>query len=196
MTRIPADEPSDEVLVQRAASGDEQAIEILYERYADSLFAFIYHHLDGDRPDVEDIWQETLAAAFRSLGSYRGQAHFFTWLCSIARHKIADHLHRQRMCPAEQFSDVPEPRLSVLVAGGPLPEEVLMNRANRVRVVEALARVSQNYRLALIARYGDGLGVEEVATLIGRTYKATESLLSRARSALREAIGELEEESR
>ncbi|MCJ7738231.1 MAG: RNA polymerase sigma factor [Anaerolineae bacterium] len=193
---MPTHELGDLGLAQRVAAGDEQALEMLYERYADSLFAFVVHQLAGPRQNAEDIWQDSLVAAFQSIGSYRGQARFFTWLCGIARHKIIDHLRRQRRSPVEQFSDLPEPRLSALIAAGPLPEEIVANRANRVRVVEALACLPQSYRTALTARYADGLNVGEVAAQIGRNYKATESLLSRARAAFRSVMRKLEEESR
>src|SRR3974390_2228031 len=82
-------------LARRVADGDESALSALYERHAESLFAFVCHHLDGARPDAEELWQDTLAAAVRALPSYRGQSRFFSWLCSIARNKIADHCRRQ-----------------------------------------------------------------------------------------------------
>ena len=53
----------DLTLARQVTDGDETAIEAFYARYADSLFAFIYHHIDESHPDAEDVWQDTLLAA-------------------------------------------------------------------------------------------------------------------------------------
>jgi RNA polymerase sigma-70 factor (ECF subfamily) len=70
----------------------------------------------------------------------------------------------------------------------PLPEEVLSQKATCLRVVEVLGQLPPDYRAALSARYADGSSVEEVARLLAKSYKATESLLSRARAAFRAAL--------
>jgi RNA polymerase sigma factor (sigma-70 family) len=185
----------DLTLARQVADGDETALAAFYARYADPLFAFIYHHIDESHPDAEDVWQETLLAAINALPAYRGQSRLFTWLCGIARHKIADHLRRQGRSVAEVFSDVPEAELAALIGAGTLPEEVVVRRATRVRVVQALATLRDDYRTALVARYADEQSVDEVAHQLGRSYKATESLLSRARVAFQEALARLETES-
>jgi len=180
-------------LAQRIAAGDEAALAAFYERYADPLFAFIYHHVDERRTDAEELWQETLLAALHALPTYRGQAALFSWLCSIARHKIADYGRRRGHNAAELFSDLPEGLLAELTATTPLPEEVVMHKATRAHVIEALGTLTEDYRKALVARYAEEYSVDETARLLGRTYKATESLLARARTALREALTRLEE---
>jgi RNA polymerase sigma-70 factor (ECF subfamily) len=181
-------------LVRRIAAGEQAALAAFYERYADPLFAFIYHHLDRCRADAEDVWQETLLAAIRSASSYGGRSRLFTWLCAIARHKIADPLRRQGRAVAQPFADLPESRLSLLVALEPLPQELVENQAVRVRVVEALGLLNDEYRATLVARYVEGRPVDQVACSLGRSYKATESLLSRARAAMRQALARLEGE--
>ena len=185
----------DLALANQVVEGDEAALAAFYARHADSLFAFIYHHLDGARPDAEDIWQEALLAAVRALPTYRGQCRLFTWLCGIARHKIADHFRRHGWWLTDAFSDLPDMCLASLVSSGPLPEEVVTRRATRARVVQALALLPEDYQGALVARYADEHSVSEVAQMLGRTYKGTESLLSRARVAFRDALASLEEET-
>ena len=180
-------------LARQVASGDEAALRTFYERYADLLFAFVYHHLDGAHAEAEDIWQDTLLAAIQALPAYRGQSQLFTWLCGIAQHKIADYLRQQGRRATDVFSDLSEVRLSALVSDAPLPEELVMRRATRVRVVQALGLLNDDYQKALIARYADERSVQEVARMLGRTYKAAESLLARARDAFEEALASLEE---
>lgn len=184
----------DMALVQRAANGDENALKTIYERHADLLYAFVCHSLDGDRLEAEGIWMEALEAGIRTLSSYRGQSRFFSWLCSIARHKLADHWRsenrsRQHLCL------MPPENLTRMLDEGPLPDEIAGLRATRQRVVEVLGVLPRDYRVALVARYADGLSVEETAKLLGKSYKATESVLSRAKEAFRAALGgELEME--
>jgi len=188
------DTPDDLTLVRRAAAGDESALEKLYARSADPLFAFICHHLDGGSADAEDIWQDALMAGFRSLERYRGESRFSTWLCGIARRKIADHFRRHGGGGAVTFSEAPAEQLACLMDSQPLPEETLARRDTRIRVVEALAELPEDYRTALVSRYADRQSVDQVARALGRTYKATESLLSRARVAFRETLSAAEQE--
>jgi RNA polymerase sigma-70 factor (ECF subfamily) len=169
----------------------EDDLRILYDRHADMLFAFIYHHL-GRRDEAEEVWQETWLAAVRGIGTYRGKSGIFTWLCGIARHKITDHRRRKGLHDARVIN-APFEKLDM--AGGPIPEEVLTRRDVRLRVVEALAGLPDDYRAALVARYADESGVDEVARRLGKPYKAAESLLSRARAAFRSAFLALEEKN-
>jgi len=173
-------------LAQSVAEGDEAALTVLYEHYADPLFAFIYHHLDAQRADVEEIWSETWLAALRSIKSYRGQSRLFTWLCSLARHKIADYCRKQRR-HAQVFSTVPAELIEATMDDSPLPESILADRAIRSRVVETLMALPDDYRTALVAQYANEHSVDQIAQQLGRSYKATESLLSRARAAFRAA---------
>lgn len=180
-------------LAQRVAAGNEAAFALFYDRYADLLFAFVMHHLPGSRADAEDVWQEALVAGVRGVHAYRGEASLFTWLCSIARHKIADHLRLGSRPAADVFADLPEPQLAALRDTAPLPEEVALERSVQARVIEAVGALNDDYRIALLARYVQGESVSQVARRLGRSYKATESLLSRAREALRNTLIQMEE---
>jgi len=177
----------DRFLARRAAAGSEIALATLYDRYADPLFAFIIHRLSGNRSDAEDVFQETWLAALGSLRTYRGENRLFLWLCGIARHKIADHYPRREgagvVGPA-----ISGERLSALLDQAPLPEDFVDHLETRVLVVQAMALLPGEYREALLARYVDGQNVAEIAAQLGRSYKAAESLLARARARLREAL--------
>ena len=188
------DSADDLGLARRAGAGDESASAALYDRYADLLFAFIHHRLDESPRDVEEVWQETWLAAIRSLPGYRGESRLFTWLAAIARNKIADHCRRRGCRRIELLSDVSPARLAALMDKGPLPEDVVQRRATRAYVVQAMAALPEECRTALVARYADERSVGEVARLLGRSYKATESLLSRARTAFRVALAHVTEE--
>jgi RNA polymerase sigma-70 factor, ECF subfamily len=191
---VRVDGPEDPTLIQSAAAGDESSLAALYERYADVLFAFVCHRIAGERADAEDVFQETWLAALRSLASYRGQSAFFTWLCAIARNKIADAARRRRRHRTQSLDDLPESEIATLAEAGPLPDEILRREDVRLRVVRAMATLPDDYRIALTARYAGHCSVDEVARRLGKSLKATESVLSRARQALRDALVRAETE--
>lgn len=181
-------------LIKRAMAGDESAIVKLYAHYGDLLFAFVYHSVAELPIDPDEICQDTWLAALQSLARYRGQSRFFTWLCGVARHKITDCCRRCTHDPVKVFLSESGNSLSRLTDKGPLPEDILMQRATRLCVVEALAMLPEDYGIALIARYADGSSVDKVSQILNKSYKATESLLSRARKAFCQALVYLSED--
>lgn len=165
--------------------------------YGQSLFLYAYHRTGRDRAVAEDIRQETLLAAIQAIESYRGEVPLFGWLCGIARHKIADLLGSQRreslISPDfEKFEKGEEKLLAhwLFSKSELLPEEIVDRSETQAAVVEALWSLPADYREALISRYVREQSVEELAVKLGRSYKATESLLSRAREALRQKLKE------
>jgi RNA polymerase sigma-70 factor, ECF subfamily len=180
-----AERRDDLALARRATDGDEPALEQVYAQHADALFAFIVHQLGGDRQDAEDVWQDTWLAAIRSLSAFRGESRLFSWMCAIARRKIADRW-RGRQALREAGPD----RLDACPDGGAPPDAGLAARERHLRVIDALGSLPGEYRQALVARYVREQSVEDVAASLGRSYKATESLLARARRALRLVLQE------
>lgn len=172
---------NDRQLINAILQGDAGAVDVLYERYADPLYAFLWHRLGGKSSDVEDVWQESLIAAFQNLGSFHGDSAFFTWLCGIARHKLSDSV-RRRTDKNLSMDSLEETSSEIQVEGAH------DNHALYAQVVEALGMVPADYRQALQIRYAEDQPVWKVALRIHRGYKATESLLARARSAFREAF--------
>ncbi|MBA4384475.1 MAG: hypothetical protein C0410_07040 [Anaerolinea sp.] len=172
------------ILARRIATGNERAVEEFYDRYADSLYAFIYHHVNKE--DAEEIWQDCLLVSIRGIAGFNGKSKIYTWLCAIAHHKIADFFRRNNQSTEAIFSPLEE--TENLFDKSSLPEDLLQKKAVRIKVVNTLQLLPEEYRLALTARYADEIGVEEIAHQLGRSYKATESILSRARSAFKVAF--------
>jgi len=176
-------------IAREVAAGSDRALRDFFERHADALFAFIAHRSEASREDVEDLWQECLIAALAAIHTYRGDSALFTWLCGIARHKIADRARAPGTRREQPLEPGARP-LADAIDTGPLPEDLLQRADTRTAVVEALMTLPDAYRRALVARYVDEQPVAQVAVMLGHGYKATESLLSRAREALRRALDE------
>jgi RNA polymerase sigma-70 factor (ECF subfamily) len=178
----------DDIALARAvASGDAISLRSFFDAYADLLFAFLRHRMEGTRADVEDAWQETLAAAVRGIGSYRGESSLFCWMCGIARRKAADAARRAaRKAVEADAMDMP-PIAEVTF------DDAFAERADvRARVIEVLGGLPADQRTALVDRCVHHRKVPDIARRLGRSYKATESLLSRAREAFRAAWEERE----
>jgi len=166
-------------LVIRLRSGDESAFETFAEHYIAGLYRFALRRLDHDRELTKEIVQSTVCKVIEKLDSYRAEAPLFTWLCACCRNEIAAHFRRAGRRPkeVELVEDVPQEHA---------------DESDTTELVHAaLDRLPPTYARAMEWRYLDGLEVAEVAQRLALTYKAAESLLSRARSAFRDAYDEL-----
>ena len=181
----------EEVLLAKGLqAGERDAWGRLCALYADPLYLYAYHLTGGDRFAAEDLRQETLLAAAEGIGAYRGQAPLFAWLCGILRHKAIDLRRRAgRLSPLPAGAEISDPTY-------PPPEEVAEERECRARMVEILWSLPAEYRTALIFRYVEELPVAAVAERLNRSYKAAESLLARAREALRKGLLEVERDEK
>jgi RNA polymerase sigma-70 factor (ECF subfamily) len=132
--------------------------------------------------EAEEIFQETLLSASESWPTFSGRSSFFTWLCGIANHEIAD-FYRKKKIKTFLFSRFPF--LEELVSEALGPEEELLKGELRKEVKEVLGKLTEGYSLLLRLKYYQGLSMEEIAGKLGVSAKAVESRLSRARAAFR-----------
>ena len=174
----PPDAPERE-LVNRLRAGDEDAFEAFSEHYIAGLYRFALRRLDNDRELTKEIVQSTVCKVLEKLDGYRAEAPLFTWLCACCRNEIAAHFRRAGRRPRE-----------VELAGD--YAQVRPDDPETTELVHAaLDRISPANARAMEWRYLDGLEVADVAKRLGLTYKAAESLLSRARTAFRAAYEQL-----
>lgn len=136
----------------------------------------------GDQSEIEEIWQETLISASESWPTFSGKSSFFTWLCGIANHEIADFYRKKRI---KTFLFSHFPFLEEIVSEALGPEEELLEKEMRKEVKKVLDRLTEGYSLILRLKYYQSLSMEEIAKKLGMTTKAVESRLSRAREAFR-----------
>ena len=175
---------TDADLIRAVQSGDAAALDTLYRRYLPSVWRYAFARLRGDTAAVEDVVSETFLAAVRRIdrltpegGSVAG------WLIGIARHKIGDLWRRRRRV---QTGGTAEDRIEA-TPGGVDPASPIEAAETRARVAEVLDTLPDDQRAALEWKYVDKLSVREIADRMGRTEKAAEAVLYRARKAFREA---------
>jgi RNA polymerase sigma-70 factor (ECF subfamily) len=177
-------------LIRRLLEGDEGAFEEFFGEYFPRLFRFACARL-GNEDLAQEAVQAALVRAVQKLGTYRGEAALFTWLCAICRREIARVASERHVAGTELREDRPEIRAALEeladVAGGNPEQEA--QRSDLRRLVHAtLDHLPSRYGEALEWRYIDGLSVSEVAQRLGLGYKAAESLLTRAREAFKDGF--------
>ncbi len=191
-------EVSDRKLVKRLLAGDEEAFEEFFNGYFPRLYRFALTRLDSCPDAAEEIAQVTLIKVISKLGTYRGEARLFTWLCTFCRHEISAYWRRENRRPhqVDLIEEIPEIRATLetlMVASGGGPEETLQRKEIARLVQVTLDHLPPRYGDALEWKYIHGLTVKEIAELLEVGPKAAESLLTRARQAFREGFSALGE---
>ncbi|BBY22744.1 RNA polymerase sigma factor [Mycobacterium stomatepiae] len=156
-------------------SDARRALLALYDEALPVVYGYFARRC-GDRGAAEDLTSETFLAAMDVARRVEPPPVSIPWLLGVARHKLADHYRRG------------QDRLSVPVAEPPEPVEAADDwdaELDRMVAEAVLARLTEQHRVVLVLRYMDDCSVGECAELIGRTVRATEALLVRARRAFK-----------
>lgn len=175
----------DEELLSRVASGDPAAVRGLIARKLPRLLSLAGRML-GDQAEAEDVAQEAFLRVWRQAPKWRpGGARFDTWLHRVAMNLCYDRLRRRREVavadPPEQTDE------------GPGPDRGLRAMDTGRRVAQALLALPERQREAIVLCHYQELGNIEAAAVMGVSVEAVESLLGRARRALRAALIDLKE---
>jgi RNA polymerase sigma-70 factor (ECF subfamily) len=177
-------EASDGELICRVGEGDGGAFELLYRRYARSVFGLALRRL-GDRGRAEDAVQETFASIWRSARSYQPErGPGAPWLYTVARNAIVDRL-RQRTEPAAVAPDT--------AAGDPGPDDRAQTDWVAWRVHRALEELPDAERRVIELAYWGEMSQSEVANFLGIPLGTVKT---RTRSGLARLADLLDEELR
>lgn len=188
----------DRLLARRILAGDEEAFRRFFDEHYPRLYRFALNRMDGDEAAAEDVAQQTMIKALRSLRGYKAESQLHTWLCAICRNDIADWYrargrYEQRIVLAE---DQPAVRAAVESYRAPAADDPVecFRHAEAARLIQvALDLIPVKYGNALEWKYVEGLSSGEIADRLGIGYEAAQSLLARAKRAFAEAYNELGE---
>jgi RNA polymerase sigma-70 factor, ECF subfamily len=194
---VPIEEPADEMLVARAASGDDSAFEAIVERYQARVFRLACRLTS--ETEAPDVLQDTFLQVYRHLASFRGESQFRTWLYRIASNAALMHRRASSRRPSEPL-DVFLPRFDAEGRHAATPAELqvashadeLLDRqllADKAR--EVIARLPDVYRDAFVLRDLEEMPTEDVAQTLGVTPAAVRQRVHRARLMLRGFLSDL-----
>jgi RNA polymerase sigma-70 factor (ECF subfamily) len=170
-----------------AALADDRAFESWHRRTLPPVYAYLLSRCGGDVTLAEELTQETFIAAIDRRTRFDGRSDTITWLCGIARHKLADHF---RSLERDERRRMRIEIRQVEVGSG---ERERIGPEDRTLIAETLRSLPASQRAVLVFVVLDDLPVAEAARLLGRSRGATESLLFRARASFRRAYaGEVE----
>jgi RNA polymerase sigma-70 factor (ECF subfamily) len=184
-------EISSEDLMARIARGDDDAFEILVSRHQASILNLIYRFI-GDRAQAKDLAQEVFIRVWQAAKSYQPKAKFTTWIYRIAANLCFNELKSSRRKKRLQFlrsdgdrevqteEDFPD--------GSPSPEDVLLARERSGQISDALQRLPNKQRMALVMKRYEDLSYNEIAQILDCSVSAVESLIVRAKRTLQEKL--------
>jgi RNA polymerase sigma-70 factor (ECF subfamily) len=179
-------------LARRLRTGDESAFEAFFAEYFPRVYRFARVRLGGDDDAAEEVAQTTLIKALAKVGTYRGEAALFTWLCAFCRHEIAGWFVRTgkaaRLSRADDSADTRDVLDAIAALSRDDPEQEYERRELSRLVHATLDHLPGKYGDALVWKYLESTPVEEIGRRLGLGYKAAESLLTRARQAFREGF--------
>lgn len=166
----------DAAWIESARRGDLAAMERLYDAHRSMVFA-VGLSVCGNGSDADEVLQETFLRAFRSLGEWRGQAQFATWLYSIALRTALNwksrFVRRPRPAAPEEFT---------------VPEDRLVQREELDRLSQAIEDLPVQQRLVLTLKHLKGLSLAEIAGLQGCAVGTVKSNLHHAMAKLKDAL--------
>jgi len=168
--------------LQRALA-DDGAFESWYRRTLPRVYSYLVSRSGGDVALAEDLTQQTFVAALDQRSRYDGRSDTVTWLCGIARHKLADHF---RAIERDERRQMRMEVRQIELDDGP---QVTLGLEERSLITEVLRSLPASQRAVLVFVVLDDLPVAEAARLLGKSRGATESLLFRARDSFRRAYG-------
>jgi RNA polymerase sigma-70 factor (ECF subfamily) len=175
---------SDQELLRLVQQGDPRGAEALFERYSATLLRFT-DRLLGSRADAEEITQEVFLKMITRSDQYDGRAPVGSWLFAIAANACRDRMRRGRranVVPIDAVAEAPAPGEGVDVR--------LVADERRSRVRQALARLSDEQREALILARYHGMPYADIARALSITEGAVKTRIFRAMATLKQLFSE------
>ena len=178
----------DKKLVVRLLDGDRQSFDAFFNSYYPRLYRFALMRLNYDRDLAEETAQVVLCQAISKMHTYRGEAPLFAWLCTFCRYELSKQRKAAARAQGDNLLCEDDPTVraaleSLLAVTGDDPDLRLYQEE-----ISRLVKVALDYLPALYAdtleyKYVHDLSVRDIARRIGKSPKATESILTRARSS-------------
>ena len=182
---VPDIEFNEEDVLTRASQGDRDAFGLLYERYIDRIFNYVYYRT-GNLHDAEDLTARVFQRAMNHIKNYTDRGvPFSAWLYRIA-HNLVANWHRDR----SRRQEIPIHDVPVLPSKGDHPEKNLVRSQEQDALLRYIRRLPAERQNLLILKFVENLSNAEIGAIMGRSEGAVKSLYHRTLLALRDQLGE------
>lgn len=172
-------------LIDKVVLGDKHAILEFYRTFAPRIQKYLKHKLPRYE-DAQEILNDVFLDALDELPLLKNTQNISAWLFRIAHNKMVD-FYRRRKIKSLLFSQVPY--LEIVASQMNEPEFILEKERVREKIEKTLNMLSEKYRQILRLHYEEGIKVKDLAVIFNLSFKATESLLFRARKGFQEQYG-------
>ena len=176
-------------LVERAQAGESAAFGLIYDRYVDTVFRFVYFRV-GNRQLAEDLTSDTFLRALKRIGSFTWQGRDLgAWLVTIARNLVADHFKSGRYRLEVTTGDVLDADREDRGPEGS-PEAAVVDHITNVALLTAVKQLNPEQQECIVLRFLQGFSVAETAQTMGKNEGAIKALQYRAVRALARLLPE------
>ncbi|UCD98069.1 MAG: sigma-70 family RNA polymerase sigma factor [Chloroflexota bacterium] len=174
-------ELSDEQALKLASKGDQDAFGILYERYVNRIYSYIYYRT-GNQHDAEDLTARVFFRALRHVENYKDRGlPLSAWLYRIA-HNLVANWHRDN----SRRKEVPLDEIILVKQGGELPEIVLIENEEKENLLMVMRRLPADRQQLILLKFVEHLSNAEIGQIMGRSEGAVKSLYHRTLLSLRD----------
>ena len=177
-------------VIAEALKGSQKAYESLTDRHRQAIFHIILK-IVRNSDTAHDLVQETFMKAFSSLGSYRSEYRFSTWLYKIAANCSIDYLRKKRISALSLDHEIETKNGTVGIEVPDYsyhPERELERKEQRFNIEEAIAALPDKYREVIIYRHKDDKSYEEIADLLNIPVGTVKARIFRARELLKKRL--------
>jgi RNA polymerase sigma-70 factor (ECF subfamily) len=176
---------NEEKLLLLASQGDRDAFGLLYERYVDRIFNYVYYRT-GNLHDAEDLTARVFQRAMNHIHNYTDRGvPFSAWLYRIA-HNLVANWHRDR----SRKQEIPLEDLPILPSKGDHPEKNLVRSQEQEALLKLIRRLPAERQNLLILKFVENLSNAEIGAIMGRSEGAIKSLYHRTLLALRDQLSD------
>jgi RNA polymerase sigma-70 factor (ECF subfamily) len=184
--RIDFERARDKALVEIALGGDLDAFNQLVAFHQDHLFGVAFRVL-GDRETSADAVQEAFLSAYRNLSRFRGDS-FRSWLTRITVNAATDVLRSRKRRPADPYPEWEDDTWQPPADESEGPEQRALVRQRSRTIAEALTRIGEDQRIAIVLFDVEGYDYQEIAQMTGVSLGTVKSRIHRGRLALRDLL--------
>lgn len=181
----------EKLLISRSKAGDIEAFEELIEAYQKKIFSFAYRII-GNYEDAADMAQEALIRIYKSIGGFKEQSSFSTWIYRITTNVCLDEIRRRKS--KKEYSLDEEVQMDdgqlkrQVMSDDPGPEEVFEKEELRSIVKNAIDKLPEEQKVVITLRDIQGLSYDEIAEVLDCPGGTVKSRISRARQALKKVL--------
>jgi RNA polymerase sigma-70 factor, ECF subfamily len=187
----------DAAAVEQVLKGNHDAFKVIVDRHSRTLFKVAFR-MTGNEHDAEEVVQESLLRAFKSLKTFEAHSSLATWLYRIAANQSLDLLKRKKRRGPAEYSITeehdPEEQMTVQVeTNDPDPERMLLSKEVKKKVTAVMAQLTPAERTAFVMRHMEGRSMDEISKMLNIRNVAARNCVFRAVQKLRRALEPLVE---